>query len=71
MFSDLGQVYAWASPDYILQMDWRLVFMYLDFAREKLYKIERENRRMENDLKALDSFKAGKIIRTVRRSGRK
>jgi len=50
-------------------MDWRLVFMYLDFAREKLYKIERENRRTENDLKALDSFKAGKIIK--RRSARK
>jgi len=60
----LGQIYAWASPDYIFKMDWRLVFMYGDFACEKLYGVKRKSSIMEKpDLEAIRKMRMGKIIR--------
>jgi len=45
-------------------MDWRFVFMYGDFACEKLYGVKRKSPIMEKpDLEAIRKMRMGKIIR--------
>ena len=58
-------MYAWASPDYILRMDWRLVFLYLDFAREKLYAVKRKKFENLPDIREAD-FELGNIVKVKR-----
>ena len=50
-------------------MDWRLVYLYLGFAKEKLYGVKREADSEKPDLERLKKMKLGKIIRPGQRNG--
>jgi hypothetical protein len=54
--------YAFATPEWIMRTDWRLILLYWDYAREKIYQQEKDPLRGKPDLEGLKNLKLGKII---------
>jgi hypothetical protein len=54
--------YAFATPEWIMRTDWRLILLYWGYAREKIYQQEKDSLKGKPDLGGLKNLKLGKII---------